>query len=260
MFNMNDAAKKEELLLGKWTNVLSSENHGGKSRYKHIPTMKVANFFREKGWIIRTVTGSGSLANHLVRMVHPAHKIGEDQLEILIKNSYDGRSKLNVSLGIYRFVCSNGLVVGETFESITQKHIGKNIEMELENKYEKLVAQASKLSDMVKKMKETIVKVPLKLVEKIAIETIGKKKGEYSVNTEDIMKPLREEDEGKDLWSIMNVVQEKVINGGISFILEETDEDNKTVLAHKTTKKRSNIYKNMALNQLIFNEFEKLAA
>ena len=34
----------------------------------------------------------------------------------------------------------------------------------------------------------------------------------------------------------------------------------RTVLAHKTTKKRSNIYKNMALNQLIFNEFEKLAA
>ena len=54
-----------------------------------------------------------------------------------------------------------------------RKHIGKNIEVELENKYEKLVAQASKLSDMVKKMKETIVKVPLKLVEKIAIETIG---------------------------------------------------------------------------------------
>ena len=260
MFNMNDAAKKEELLLDKWTNVLSSENHGGKSRYKHIPTMKVANFFREKGWIIRTVTGSGSLANHLVRLVHPGHMIGEDQLEILIKNSYDGRSKLNVSLGIYRFVCSNGLVVGETFESITQKHIGKNIEVELENKYEKLVAQASKLSNMVKKMKETTIKVPLRLVESIAVETIGEKKSMYQVDTEAILKPLREEDEGKDLWSIMNVVQEKVINGGIKYKTSETDKEGKDVIELKTTKKRSNIYKNMALNKLIFNEFAKLAA
>ena len=260
MFNMNDAAKKEELLLDKWTNVLSSENHGGKSRYKHIPTMKVANFFRAKGWIIRTVTGSGSLANHLVRLVHPGHMIGEDQLEILIKNSYDGRSKLNVSLGIYRFVCSNGLVVGETFESITQKHIGKNIEVELENKYEKLVAQASKLSDMVKKMKETTIKVPLRLVESIAVETIGEKKSMYQVDTGAILKPLREEDEGKDLWSIMNIVQEKVINGGITYKTSETDKEGKNVIELKTTKKRSNIYKNMALNKLIFNEFAKLAA
>ena len=260
MFNINDAVKKEELLLDKWTNILTNAENTGKSRYKHIPTMEVANFFRSKGWVIRTVTGSGKFSNHLVRLVHPEHMVGEDQLEILIKNSYDGRSKLNVSLGIYRFVCSNGLVVGETFDSISQKHIGKNIEMELENKYEKLVAQADRLSTVVEKMKKSTIKIPLKLVETIALETIGDRKDLHSVDTEALLKPLREEDEGKDMWSIMNVVQEKAINGGISFKIETKDEEGNNILELKKTKKRSNIYKSMALNKLIFNEFEKLVA
>ena len=58
----------------------------------------------------------------------------------------------------------------------------------------------------------------------------------------------------------MNVVQEKVINGGITFQIVKSDEDGKSITETKKTKKRSNIYKNMALNQLIFNEFEKLVA
>ena len=168
MFTIETAKQKETMLLDKWTDILTNKENTGKSRYKHIPTMKVAEFFRNKGWIIRTVTGAGKFSNHLVRLVHPDHMIGEDQLEILIKNSYDGRSKLNVSLGIYRLVCSNGLVVGETFESISQKHIGQNIEMELENKYEKLVAQAGRLSTTVEKLKNSTGIVPLRLVEKIS--------------------------------------------------------------------------------------------
>lgn len=260
MFSIENEIKKETLLLDKWTELLTNDENTAKSRYKHIQTMDVANFFRNKGWVIRTVQGAGKFSRHLVRMVHPNHVIGEDRLEILIRNSYDGRSKLNVSLGIYRLVCSNGLVVGETFDSIVQKHIGKNIETELENKYERLVAQAERLTTVVEKMKNTTVDVPIKLIEAIAMETIGKKKEVKSINSEALLKPLREEDEGKDLWSIMNIVQEKSINGGIEFEVEKEDENGQKVVELKKTKRRSNIFNNIAVNQLIFNEFEKLAA
>ena len=38
------------------------------------------------------------------------------------------------------------------------------------------------------------------------------------MDIKDILTPVRVEDSGKDLWSIFNVVQEKVIDGDFTYI------------------------------------------
>jgi hypothetical protein len=35
---------------------------------------------------------------------------------------------------------------------------------------------------------------------------------------DEFIKPVRKEDEGKDLWSVFNVVQEKIIDGDFEYI------------------------------------------
>ena len=38
------------------------------------------------------------------------------------------------------------------------------------------------------------------------------------IDIKDILKPVRVEDQGKDLWSIFNVVQEKIIEGDFEYM------------------------------------------
>ena len=37
------------------------------------------------------------------------------------------------------------------------------------------------------------------------------------INLDDFLKPVRPEDKGKDLWSVFNVVQEKLIEGDFDY-------------------------------------------
>jgi hypothetical protein len=39
----------------------------------------------------------------------------------------------------------------------------------------------------------------------------------FSFDLEDILNPVRREDYGNDLWSVFNVVQEKIMDGGFQY-------------------------------------------
>ena len=45
-------------------------------------------------------------------------------LQFIVKNSYDGSNSLQISLGAFRLVCSNGMIIGKQFFSYSQRHIG----------------------------------------------------------------------------------------------------------------------------------------
>ena len=42
-------------------------------------------------------------------------------------------------------------------------------------------------------------------------------KGNEVLNVEDLLSPVRQSDRGNDLWKIFNVIQEKLIKGGLVF-------------------------------------------
>lgn len=47
--------------------------------------------------------------------------------QFIVKNSYDGTNTLQISLGAYRLVCSNGMVIGNRFFGYSQRHIGTKV-------------------------------------------------------------------------------------------------------------------------------------
>lgn len=67
-------------------------------------------------------------------------------LQLFVKNSYDGSNALQIALGAFRLVCSNGMVIGKRFFSFSQKHIGSKGNVEAE----KLNAIIAQLSDSFK--------------------------------------------------------------------------------------------------------------
>ena len=117
---------------------LLSQNEGSAStsvdRYRPISTLKVVDFFTKRGFNPVSMSKSNprspenlGFEKHKVELAMPEgldFKINGLKPRLHIVNSYNARNSLRFYLGVYRMVCSNGLVVGDGlfFNRIT--HVG----------------------------------------------------------------------------------------------------------------------------------------
>jgi hypothetical protein len=78
----------------------------------------------------------------------------EVSVRIIIQNSYDGTKKLTLIAGAFRFVCSNGMVIGDQFLEVANVHLKSNKGLiELEEPILKMVEKTKEvLETRVKKL------------------------------------------------------------------------------------------------------------
>lgn len=84
-------------------------------------------------------------------------------LQFVVKNSYDGSATLQIMLGAYRLVCSNGMVVGKQFFNFSQKHVGGNTDIKAEAIQERignLIGQFEKVLPRLQEMSRTAALAP----------------------------------------------------------------------------------------------------
>ena len=204
--------------------------HNVSEKYTHIPTSKVMDDMRKLGWDVvdakqvKARKGVG-FQKHLIVFRNPDVVInGNDGdtvfPQILLTNSHDGKNAFTFTAGLFRLVCENGLVIStQQFEDVKLRHMGYTFE-ELQVKIHEMVERLPLTVESMNKMKQ------IKLEEKQAIK-FAKKAIETRFNEDDLknikidfnelLTPTRKEDEGKDLWSIFNVVQEKLISGDFGY-------------------------------------------
>jgi len=156
---------------------------------------------------------------------------GDDSFpRIIMTNSHDGMQAFKFSVGIYRLVCSNGLVVAdEEFSDFKIKHKGYTFEElrgvvnqaveDLPNKVEVLNQMKNRV--LSKEEKDTLALHAMLIRAGIKIDSPQAKKFNYDDETiEDILDPKRDEDKGDDLWRVFNVIQEKITQGEFSAALK----------------------------------------
>ena len=205
---------------------------GTSEKFTHIPTHKVIEDMAQLGWgvvdakeVKARVKNSIGFQKHLVVFRNPDVVInGADGdtvfPQILLTNSNDGKNAFTFTAGLFRMVCENGLVIStEQFNDVKMCHMGYTFE-ELQLQIREMVEQLPLTVESMNKMKQ------IKLEEKQAIK-FAKKAIETRFNEDDLknikidfnelLTPTRKEDEGKDLWSIFNVVQEKLISGDFGY-------------------------------------------
>jgi hypothetical protein len=201
--------------------------------YTHIPTTKVINDMRSLGWDVvdvqevkaRTKSTIG-VQKHLVVFRNPDVVINGDDgdtvfPQVLLTNSHDGKNAFQFQAGLYRLVCSNGLVIADTqFEAVKMRHMGYTFE-DLQVKIKEMVEKLPLTVESMNKMKST------ELGQKQAVEFAKKAlntrftKDEIKrvkIDLNELLIPVRNEDAGSDLWSIFNVVQEKIITGDFEYV------------------------------------------
>ncbi len=92
-----------------------------KQKEFYIPTVDVIQKLQNEGWMINGVDEQRNkktrkITNNYVQMTHPDFAVknskGKDEAysSVLIKNSCSGDQPLQMSLGAYRMVCSNGMI------------------------------------------------------------------------------------------------------------------------------------------------------
>ena len=160
-------------------------------------------------------------SKHMVAFQNPDIKItGSDGDEayprILLTNSHDGMQSFRFSVGIFRLVCSNGLVVAdEKFNDFRIKHKGYTFD-ELRDVVSQAVKDLPNKVEVMNQMRNRILTEEEK--QNLAIDALLIRAGVKTLNYDqetinDILEPKRREDQGNDLWRVFNVVQEKIING-----------------------------------------------
>lgn len=177
---------------------------------------------------------SGVRSFHLVAFQNPnvritktldnGDKVVDTYPRIILINSHDGFNSFKFMLGLFRLVCSNGLVVcNNQMVDMSIRHINYDFE-KLRKVVASAIAEVPNIINTMNDMRKTILNEEEKV--SIAKEVIKIRKGLNSdemieVDKEvidDILKPLREEDRKHDLWTIFNICQEKMIKGGFNLL------------------------------------------
>ena len=192
-------------------------------RYTFIPTTSVIETLQEDGWEawdakqVRSRKWSDMHAKHIVRMrrqrVEERTKVGDSFVELLIVNSHNGLQTYNLHAGIFRMVCSNGLIIGdENYGKVKVKHIGYSPD-EVIAASQKLVASTNEIYQT----RDNWNRQELELPERrqfFADAAALRWESPTEETIRQVSQARRVEDAGEDLWSIYNVAQENLTRAG----------------------------------------------
>ena len=217
-----------EELQAKVPSAFATEAHPKMSeRYSFVPTIQVVQDMLSLGWQIGNAfevnarKGIG-YQKHCVEFFKTDVTIERDgellYPTVILKNSHNGLSGFEFRIGIYRLVCSNGLVIADSeFGKLAIKHIGYNFG-ELAGTMLEFVAKVDEMTQKVEKLMATelpyekVVEFAEKAVE---IRNLGNKAISMDSMLE-LLEPHRKGDMGNSLWRVMNRVQENLLAGNFS--------------------------------------------
>ena len=201
-----------------------TEGYNVSSRYNVIPTMEVVNEFERFGFELSSVDAA-RVANpskedhqqHMVRMKADMKMVGGLRPEVIIHNSYDGTKALNIRVGLFRFVCSNGIVVGENLvPNFSVKHSNSNwVDMlhEFIDSYEeKQQLQQEWVNNMMER-RMTLDEAYHMAEQALAFRHIDPRITNDAVDPLELLIIKRREDKGDSAWERFNVLQESIVNG-----------------------------------------------
>lgn len=180
------------------------------------------------------------------------HRDGKVQL--LLTNSHDGSSSVEFRIGFFRIVCSNGLVVGTNlFAPIRLQHKGNKLEEKLENAIACIFEKVQKLDDQLSLLKA-------KSLTNTEILELQEKCLKLKINPDVKIKTMtfpikRDADNGKDLFTVMNVIQEGLIRGGAYYV----GELNNSPVTRRIRPTRS-IVAQTFVNESIWNEAMRMVS
>jgi len=196
------------------------------TNFAYVPTYQILETLMEAGFNCFEVAQSRPYkrerepyVKHMLRLRYPAAaRVNGLVPELVLVNAHNGTSQYYLFGGIYRFICANGMVVGDTFASMIVRHTGGALTRGrvLEGSYSIVNDQMPQILSQVKEMQ----KKELTQIERLELAdmalNIRYANTLPSFTGESLLTVRREEDAANDLWTTLNVIQENLVQGGAS--------------------------------------------
>ncbi len=189
-------------------------------RYQFISSHEIIQRFAQEGWAVDSATVAAprkrdSLhAKHMIDFRHPDFQPVHGAVpRIVLVNSHDGSSSAKVLAGVFRFVCANGLVVGNVAGREIVRHTG-DAAADLIHRMQQLAKNTSKLYGQIDSWsKKELTKAQRHEFARFAAHLRWGDAQRFQ--PEDLLMVRRAEDDRGDLWTTLNRVQENTVRGGI---------------------------------------------
>lgn len=193
-------------------------------RYSFTNTYDILLHMHNRGFVVTSVqsTGKGRFGKVLVRMRHPAYDRRDDVPELVVLDSHDGTSRLKIFLGIVRLICMNGCIAGEGLYSRAFKHLAPDLMYQIMLELDDLQQHVTALDERVSRMKnfKTTVAHRIALADAAIHSRFGDDRSASYVAAmrSNMLRTRRIDDEKDDMYTVMNVIQENVLRGGMHVI------------------------------------------
>ena len=223
-------------------------------RYGFIPTSAIvhalegAGFVAVKAQAARASAERAAFAKHLIRFRHRDHlttQIGDWLPEVVLVNSHDGSSSYRVMAGVFRLVCLNGLVIGNSVAEARVRHT-KNAPDEIVDASFRVIASLPGIAASV----DTMRSQRLELFEREAFATAAltlRYPDDAPIRSSQLLSTRRAVDNAPDLWTTFNVVQENLLRGG-----------QRQVSSRRRTRGISSVREDVRLNRALWTLAEEL--
>lgn len=231
--------------------------------YQFLPTSRVIEDMAKLGWFVTDAASMKTTGKNPARGQHAPHQVqfynpdvyieNEDGTDIsfvkvLLRNNSMGQGRLLFSVGIFRLVCSNGLVIKDKdMGEFKLRHMGYDfahlqvLMNEILDKLPKAVEKINSFTNTQLTEEQAVHFAGRALASRLKVETVS------LADAVKCLEVYREEDRGYSLWKVFNRVQEALVNGGNTF----TNGQGKQRKLRKTT--------NFLLDQQINEELWELA-
>ncbi|KIZ33690.1 MAG: hypothetical protein BCV62_15225 [Pseudomonas sp. K35] len=221
----SESPLSDEQIRNVAPSIFAEAPHESRSeRYSYIPTATLLQELRGEGFepfmVCQTRVRRDDrreFTKHMIRLRHASQIDARGEAnEIILLNSHDGTSSYQMLAGMFRFVCQNGLVCGDTVADARVPHKGDVAAQVIEGAYQVLhgfeQAQVSR---------EAMRAVTLDggEAEVFARAALALKYDDHAkpapITERQVLAPRRLDDNRADLWSVFNRTQENLIRGGL---------------------------------------------
>lgn len=248
--------------LDNYSTINQTQKHERTSdRYSLVTTRTMLDILADHGWHPSKIQQAGTRVydgyqKHIVRLRNESLfpvVLNEYHPELVLINSHMGSSAFQLMAGIYRLVCMNGLIVGESYAKESVRHTGF-AEPKAISAIERVVRQLPNAVEQVETFRSiTLNDQQREAYASAAIELIKDEEGKFSYNPRSFLSIRRWQDkDDTSLWGTMNVVQENVIRGGVRRIEANGRRTH--------TRQVKSLDKDTALNRALWSLTERMAS
>ena len=193
-------------------------------KYTFIPTDRVLTGLMSAGFVpvearqARSRKGSPAHARHVVRLRRRFETVAlrDSVPEVVFLNSHDGTSAYQLRLGLFRAVCTNGLIVSVgAFPAYCVAHRGDVVDQ--------VVTAALEASERFEALASRVERMELRRLDRDEqIGFAGKalalrfpELDKAGIQPSRLLECRRADDNSENLWTVFNRVQENLLGGGL---------------------------------------------